>query len=125
MGHGVVLVDHVFLNHLFNFLLGINVVGIGVQKSNASLLLLLLGIKLVLVSLSNHFLNLVHIIGSKNLSKVRIADAYLTFEVLVVIPHLLDAFGFSLDLLVLLPVKNLVKHLLEGQLWLSIDVLLD
>ena len=125
LGCHVVLVDQVFLNLLFNLFLSLSVVGVCVHESCHSLLFFSSCFELFLQTGTYHLFNFVLVARLKSCCQFLILGFELSSEVRIFGPTFLEIFYLSFNLLILLIVINLVKHLIERHLWLPSYVLLQ
>ena len=116
---GVILLDHFFLDHFFNFLLGFHIIWISVSKFSHSFLFCFLLGEMSFKSLSHKFFDFIIIIGFKSSGKIRIVLFKVSSLMRIVLPNLLYLSSFSFDLLVLLIMEQLIEHLLEILFWCS------
>lgn len=112
----IVLLDQFLLNVLLDPLLCFFIIWVGIHELSHSLLLLLFGIKLSLKSFSNNLFQLVVVIGFECSSNLWTVVLDLNSHMGITVPNGFEVLSFSLDLLVLLIVKQSVKHLVETHL---------
>jgi hypothetical protein len=78
---------------------------------------------LLVDSLANYFFEDVVVSTREGLRQLCIVVGDVALCVLVCQPYFFDSLRLSFDLLILLVVERLVVHLVEGQLWLTANLL--